>query len=58
MHKYVTVNYLHMLSAHKRCDADLNFKETVLKVIENHVYVKMEKGHIRRWSYEVRNSCI
>ena len=52
-HKYVTVNYLHLLSAHERCDKDLFLQPSISKVIQDHVIVKMKKENIRRWSYQV-----
>ena len=42
-----------MLSAHERRDKDLFLQKSVIKVIQDHVVIKMTKGHIRRWSYEV-----
>ena len=41
------------VSARKRHDKDVFFQKSVIKVIKDHVVVKMKKGHIRRWPYEV-----
>ena len=42
-----------MLPAHKKLRKDALFQASVNKLVKEHVKEKMEKGHIRRWSYEV-----
>ena len=42
-----------MLPAHKRLQNDALFEASIIKVVKDHAKEKMEKGHIRRWSYEV-----
>jgi len=42
-----------LLSAHEKCDKDLFLQQSISKVIQDHVNVKMKQGNIRRWSYQV-----
>ena len=42
-----------MLPAHKMLEKDDLFQASIIKVVKDHVKEKMEKTHIRRWSYEV-----
>jgi len=42
-----------MLPAHKMLEKDALFQASIIKVVKDHAKGKMEKGHIRRWSYEV-----
>jgi hypothetical protein len=41
------------VSAHKSNEKDALFQASISRVVEDHVRVKMKKGNIRRWSYEV-----
>ena len=41
------------VSAHKNNEKDALFQASISKVVKAHVRVKMKKGHIRRWSYQV-----
>jgi len=41
------------VSAHKMVKKDALFQASISKVVKDHARVKMIKGHIRRWSYEV-----
>ncbi len=41
------------VSAHKSNEKDALFQASISKVVKDHVRVKMKKGNIRRWSYEV-----
>ena len=41
------------VSAHEMLDKDVLFQASISTVVKAHAGSKMEKGHIRRWSYEV-----
>ena len=41
------------VSAHKSNEKDAFFQASIGKVVKDHAGLKMKKGHIRRWSYEV-----
>ena len=41
------------VSAHKSNEKYALFQASISKVVKDHVRVKMKKGNIRRWSYEV-----
>ena len=41
------------VSAHKMVEKDALFQASIIKVFKVNACVKMEKVHIRRWSYEV-----